>query len=299
MPQMLLKIAQSVASPRFSVTKTFGLSMSTTEMSSSRKEHLDLTKLQWRDPDTVPATVVSVSDISKTVKSLTLKVDDDIIQKTGLSFKAGQWLDFFIPGEPQVGGFSMTSSPHRLQTLGTVDLAVKASSWPPARWIHTKCKKGDTVAFRFGGEFYYASQMNSKPHSLLLIAGGVGINPLYSIFQHVAQTENGNPSSYLTKLTLLFSAASADELLFRNTIDECVSKNSKLKAEYFVTREENSLFTNRRITKDDIAERLSSSSASDCSICYICGPPDMVGQTSQWLQELNVSKENIRFELWW
>jgi len=295
---MLSRITvQRLASSRSSVTKTFRMSLSTAEMSSSRKEHLDLTKLQWRDPDIVAATVVSISDLSQTVKSLTLKVDGDVIKSTGLSFKAGQWLDFFIPGEPQVGGFSMTSSPHELQNLSTLDLAVKVSSWPPARWIHTKCKEGDTVAFRFGGDFYYDVTQMSSPHSLLLIAGGVGINPLYSIFQHVAHAENVKSDCQMTDTSLLFSAATTEELLFRNKIDDYVSKNIKLKAEYFVTREPDSQFINRRITKDDIAARLSGS--GDCSICYICGPPDMVVQTSQWLRELNIPKENIRFELWW
>lgn len=295
---MLSRIAaQQLASPRSSVSKAFRMSLSTADMSSSRKEHLDLTKLQWRDPDTVAATVVSISDLSQTVKSLTLKVDENLIKSTGLSFKAGQWLDFFIPGEPQVGGFSMTSSPHELQSLSTLDLAVKVSSWPPARWIHSKCKEGDTVAFRFGGDFFYdATQMN-QPHSLLLIAGGVGINPLYSIFQHVAHAENVKSDSQMTDTSLLFSAATTEELLFRSQIDDYLSKNNKLKAEYFVTREADSQFINRRITKDDIAARLSG--AGDCSICFICGPPDMVVQTSQWLRELNIPKENIRFELWW
>ena len=295
---MLSRIAaQQLASPRSSVSKAFRMSLSTADMSSSRKEHLDLTKLQWRDPDTAAATVVSISDLSQTVKSLTLKVDENLIKSTGLSFKAGQWLDFFIPGEPQVGGFSMTSSPHELQSLSTLDLAVKMSSWPPARWIHSKCKEGDTVAFRFGGDFFYdATQMN-QPHSLLLIAGGVGINPLYSIFQHVAHAENVKSDSQMTDTSLLFSAATTEELLFRSQIDDYLSKNNKLKAEYFVTREADSQFINRRITKDDIAARLSG--AGDCSICYLCGPPDMVVQTSQWLRELNIPKENIRFELWW
>ena len=290
--------ANSVTSPRSTVFRTIRMSLSTAEMSSSRKEHVVLTKLQWRDPDTVPATVVSISDISKTVKSLTLKVNEDLIKSSGLSFKAGQWLDFFIPGEPQVGGFSMTSAPHELRTLATIDLAVKVSSWPPARWIHSECKEGDTVAFRFGGDFYYdAIQMKNKPHSLLLIAGGVGINPLYSIFQHVAHSENVEPESSMTETSLLFSAASTEELLFRNQIDDYVSKNSKLKADYFVTREADTQFVNRRITKDDIAGRLSD--AGNNNICFICGPPDMVVQTSQWLQELNIPKENIKFELWW
>ena len=96
----------------------------------------------YQDPDTVPATVASMTNLSDTVKGLTLKVNT----KEGLSFKPGQWLDFFIPGEAQVGGFSMCSSPDMLQSLGTLDLAVKVSSWPPSHWVHTQCKQGSQVS---------------------------------------------------------------------------------------------------------------------------------------------------------
>ena len=58
-----------------------------------------------QDPGAVAAKVVSITNLSPTVKGLTLKVAEGETN----SFKAGQWLDFFIPGEATVGGFSMSS----------------------------------------------------------------------------------------------------------------------------------------------------------------------------------------------
>ena len=52
------------------------------------------------------AKVVSITRLSPSVKGLTLKVAEGEAKP---SFKAGQWLDFFIPGEATVGGFSMSS----------------------------------------------------------------------------------------------------------------------------------------------------------------------------------------------
>lgn len=46
----------------------------------------------------------------------------------------------------------------------------------------------------------------------MLIAGGVGINPLYSIFQLVAHAENVKSDSQMTDTSLLFSAATKEEL---------------------------------------------------------------------------------------
>lgn len=47
----------------------------------------------------------------------------------------------FIPGLETVGGFSMCSSPQDLATKGTLTLAIKYSTHPPAHWIHTCVNK--------------------------------------------------------------------------------------------------------------------------------------------------------------
>ena len=73
------------------------------------------------------------------------------------SFLAGQWVDFFIPGVEQVGGYSMCSAPSDLRPGGDeggrrrrLDLAVKASTWAPAAWMHDKARVGDVVQMRVG-----------------------------------------------------------------------------------------------------------------------------------------------------
>lgn len=109
------------------------------------------------------AEVIAMRNESTTVKSLRLKVQDK-----NLTFKAGQWwailslslsdfriymkhewsvlfcssdrVDTFLPGLEKVGGFSMCSSPGMLKREGTLDLAVKHSEHPPAKWIHQKVR---------------------------------------------------------------------------------------------------------------------------------------------------------------
>jgi len=278
-----------------------------TSRKMSKKEHLELTSDQFRDPEAVPAKIVSVSDLSSTVKGLKLSVDKDLIKSKNLSFKAGQWLDFFIPGENQVGGFSMSSSPYTLESEGTLDLAVKVSTWPPARWVHNTCRPGDLVTFRFGGDFYYPplKSKSEEAHSLLLVAGGVGINPLYSILQHVHHIKKSENCSEADGVTLLYSAATRDELIFRQNIDKMTFSHHDIRSNYFVTREQNindETVISRRITKSDLASCLDKDNSEDVkknTICYLCGPPGMVVQIRLWLQELGVPPQNVKFELWW
>ena len=50
-------------------------------------------------------------------------------------------VDMTIPGVDKVGGFSMYSPPGQLRKEGvdpTLDLAIKYSDHPPAKWVHTQ-----------------------------------------------------------------------------------------------------------------------------------------------------------------
>ena len=71
------------------------------------------------------------------------------------TFKAGQWVDFFIPNVEMIGGFSMCSPPSDLEDEKSLSLAVKYSEWPPANWLHKIAKEDDCVSIRFGGDFHY------------------------------------------------------------------------------------------------------------------------------------------------
>ena len=154
----------------------------------TRVEHLMLTALQSRDPDILSAQIVEIQQLSPTVKSFTLKVqqkDDEERNASSSSYRPGQWLDLFIPSVDMVGGFSMYGPPSRLEKDQILDLAVKYSEWPPANWLHTSASVGAQVAVRIGGDFYY--EQPDDDHQVLLLAGGVGINPLSSILFHIAE----------------------------------------------------------------------------------------------------------------
>lgn len=106
----------------------------------------------------------------------------------------------------------MCSSPSTLDTLGELHLAVKRSAWPPAAWIHEKAVVGSEVALKIGrnpahhlsirilvwqmnlcigGDFYYPNERVTQPeHNILLVAGGIGINPIFSILQHVMELKS-------------------------------------------------------------------------------------------------------------
>lgn len=137
-------------------------------------------------------------------------------------YPLGLRVDVFLPNIDQVGGFTIWSAPSLLIRSREIYLAIKYSKSPPAYWVHTHCKVGDLFKVRTGGNFYYEPNLDKKMSDLILIAGGVGINPIISMIQHYAdiyQTNSIN-KNLPKQVALLYSAQSKEEILFKVS-DSC------------------------------------------------------------------------------
>jgi len=245
--------------------------------------HLERTAGQFRAPGAAAAEVIEVSSLSPTVKKLVLRPEP------GVSFAAGQWVDFFIPGLERVGGFSMSSAPSQLEKEGTMDLAVKASLAAPAHWVHTTCKVGDTVGLRVGGNFFHPSPGLPFPHSILLVAGGVGINPLFSIMQQCKSLSDNEAPGSPKALTLLYSAKKREELIFL----EDMKLREGWRLQTFVTGEEGG----KRLDQSDLKEALEKMPGR--VVTYLCGPPTMTEAVAAGLKDLGMQRGDVKYENWW
>ena len=170
-----------------------------------------------------PATIMSVSRKTPTVKSFALDLGGREI-----GFSAGQWVDLFvtIEGAEAVGGYSITSSPAE-QT--SIRLAVKhdGSDHPVTNWLHDYARVGDVVEVSLGGDFTYTPD---EARFVVLIGGGIGMTPLMSIVRAVDEMAS------FTRLTLVYSASSPDELLFRREIESIAARNPRIRCVFTVTR---------------------------------------------------------------
>lgn len=75
------------------------------------------------------------------------------------------------------------------------------------------------MALRVGGDFFFDPQPGDSPVKLVLIAGGVGINPLFSILLHIVdlhEYQEGKGNGYkMGTVKLYYSAKNTSELLFK------------------------------------------------------------------------------------
>ncbi|XP_062984634.1 oxidoreductase NAD-binding domain-containing protein 1 [Elgaria multicarinata webbii] len=272
------------------------------KMKSKRKsDHLERTANDFRQEIISKAKVCGIISESETVRRLRLAVTDD-----QFTFKAGQWVDFFIPGVAVVGGFSICSSPGLLEQEGVLELAVKYTTHPPAHWIHTQCALDSEVALRVGGNFFFDPQPADSSSNLVLIAGGVGINPLFSILLHVAdlhKAQDNKGTGYKMGMTNLFYCAkNTHELLFRKHILGLTNAfPGKIGCSFHVTQQSSPIceklqpyIKEGRLSGNDLEKYISKD-----TLWYICGPPPMIESISKLLENLGVAQENIFFEKWW
>ncbi|EFN57519.1 hypothetical protein CHLNCDRAFT_20933 [Chlorella variabilis] len=248
--------------------------------------------------------------------------------KAQLAFLAGQWVNLLIPGLAAVGGFTITSTPRQLHEGGTFQLAVKRSRALPAAWLHERARVGDRLAASVGGNFHYRPGDERRP--LLLVAGGVGINPLFSILQHCCELSQAGAGAGDQRSGgsggVLYSASVPAELAFRRELQEMRQQaHGSIRLQLHVTAPE---WRGRckewgghwgRIGRPELQAALRwlarprppgsgsgpdgsasrSSPACQLATALVCGHAAMKDAMVADLLALGLTTEQIRFERWW
>ena len=232
----------------------------------------------------LPAAISGIRQKTPSIKSFTLDLG-----ASEIGFSAGQWVDFFVTleGAEAVGGYSITSSP-AFQT--SIALAVKKdnSGHAVTSWLHEDAQTGDEVEVSLGGGFLYTPD---EADSVVLIGGGIGLTPLMSIVRSVDEL------AFKTRLTLIYSASTLDELLFKRELESIQSHNERIKCVFSITGAAPVGWDGRtgRINSDLLREE----SIDLDALFFLCGPPDMITAIVVALRDLGVPRPQIRYEQWW
>ena len=232
----------------------------------------------------IPVRIATINQETPTVKSYELDLGGQEFR-----FLPGQWIDCYaeVDGRQEVAGYTVTSSP---TALGAIEITVRYSEDKPVtRFLHEAAEVGDLLQIEGGqGDFYYRREMGD---SLVLIAGGIGVTPLMSILRYVDATEPD------VNATLLYSAKSPSELIFRDDLEEMASRNEKIRRILTVTDSGDEPWDGRfgRIDSTLIKE----SGLDPDALYYICGPPPMGPDMAGLLEGLGIHSSRIKYEQWW
>ena len=232
----------------------------------------------------VPAKIAEIRQLSPTVKTFILNFEGQPFR-----FLPGQWIDCFveIDERTEVAGYSMTSSPTEENWFS---IAVKrVSDNPVTDYLHDHSAVGDTLWVEGGqGDFYYTGD---EDQPLALIAGGIGITPIASIVRFIDKMALKVPC------TLVYSASAPSELLFRDEFAAIAKRNPLFRARFSVTRPHDEPWDGCTGRIDAAALRRAGVDAD--SVCYLCGPPQMIRDALSAVKAIGVPEHHIRFEKWW
>ena len=234
------------------------------------------------DRHIVTAKVANIKQETTSTKSFDL-----IPYKGKIDFLPGQWIDFFVSlnGREHVAGYSITSTPCNTEFIS---LAVKNTGDDQVtQYIHQSMVEGDTVSFSTGGTCVYIPEQGNA----ILIAGGIGITPLVSIFRYIGEATNH-------RATIIHSVSSCEELLFtRELKDICLTKPGQLT--YSFTISGTSHHPTKGFSGRIDAEMLNKLEVSTFDTAFVCGPDSFVGSLSAQLQKTGFNKGQIKSETWW
>ncbi len=232
----------------------------------------------------IPVAIASIQQETPTTKSFRL----DLGGKK-FTFKPGQWIDCYAQPDQDilVAGYSLTSSP---LARGTIDIAVKlGGDNHVTRYLHTGVKIGDTLYVDGGqGNFHYE---RSAGDSIVLIGGGIGVTPLMSILRYV------DGAAPYARLTLVHSAKTESELLFREQLLEIARRNRNIRYEATVTGASATSW-------DGHFGRIDADFLIKCDVdvdaaFFVCGPSTMILDMRSLLDGMGVPPERIKYEQWW
>jgi ring-1,2-phenylacetyl-CoA epoxidase subunit PaaE len=207
-------------------------------------------------------------------------------------FSAGQHLTIKvnINGETLYRTFSISSFPNSDNSLTLTIKKIKGGK--VTNYLAENLSIGDSLEVTApSGQFYINPEPAHQKH-YVMIAGGSGITPIYSMIGAILKFE---PKS---KITLLYANRTSNSILFKEKIKKWVEKfPGQLEVQHFLSEEENPQNAIKgyvsRISIEEIVNRYCQNRLD----FYLCGPEIMTTKLMGDLQYLGISKEKIHREL--
>ncbi|KAF1730928.1 Oxidoreductase NAD-binding domain-containing protein 1 [Beauveria bassiana] len=312
------------------------------ELQATKLRHLDRTRQEPREKNLLPVKIVGVRKVNQKIRLLRLGLQEGpssvsirsdtrrlrriYIMKLSqyyLKFLAGQWLDVFIPGDPRPGGFTIASAPSAATQAAEphFELAVQEAPENPAAvwlWRPENDILGQDLTVRIGGSFICPPKEGlGGIQRIVLVAGGVGINPLMSMLSYLAdESRNLDIRVSLMYATKVPEDGNLAGVLFLDRIVDLFRRGQVAgEVELFLTgpvsqfRDVTADRTGQveirfgRMTREDLMPKIWASSSKDDTLVYVCGPPAMTDYfveilTAPGMASL-IDAACVKSEKWW
>ncbi len=230
-------------------------------------------------------------------------------RESSFSFQAGQFVMASIPGflntkgRPVRRAYSVASSPRDLEK-GFLELTITRVGEGGffSNRIH-ECRPGDTINIDGPyGSFILRKAHETPPERYLFVASGSGIAPLRGMIRTILLEDRKVPVSlyygYRSPADFIFEKELTDYAMERSGF-ELVTALSRGEATATTALEKTDLPNFRKGLSGRITRLLPELvTDTDGAEVYICGPPEMVGQSEAFFRAAGYPQERVHKEQW-
>ncbi|SDR32191.1 propane monooxygenase reductase subunit [Rhizobiales bacterium GAS113] len=228
------------------------------------------------------ASVVAITELTRDIRLLEVALSDP------LRFWAGQYVDLTIAGSGITRAFSMANPPSRGQSLAFIIKKYPDGSF--SSQLDGGLKPGDKLVAK--GPYGTCFRREERPGPMLLIGGGSGMSPLWSILHDHVESEEQRP------VRLFYGARTRSDLLL---LDEIAAIGAKLDDFAFIPALSHADGADdwqgeRGFIHEVVARHLRDAALPGGMDAYACGPAPMIDAVLPILQAAGVEPDRIYFD---
>ncbi len=211
------------------------------------------------------------------------------LQGQAFAYRAGQAAYVQPAGAAKRRPYSIASAPEETARHDALEFLVQTDMSGASGLLPNLIKTG-TLAMVDGplGSFVFPAE-HPQEKNYLFIAGGTGIAPLRSMLWHALLAERPG------QIGLIYSVRSPEEFAYRDEFEK-LAADGRITFHRTVTR---ATVDSRGVRQGRIdADCLNGMIDPGNTLCFVCGPPALVGDMSPQLEALGVRGDQIRMERW-
>lgn len=235
----------------------------------------------------VPLITAPVKEVVHTTpRSRLLTID---LTDRAFGFLPGQAAMVGLHGEQERWPFSIACSPQSARETRCLELLVSLDRNGHGKGHPSHAAVGAQVDMEGPlGTFTFPDEPEQR--HILFIAGGLGIAPLRAMLDH-ALRHGGK-----RHLAVLYSARRPDEFAFIDELRDH-ARSGRIELHQTVTRDDGATWDGKhgRLGRGHFETALRDATST---LCFVCGPPQLVNESAAVLSALGVPPESIRSEQW-
>jgi len=217
--------------------------------------------------------------VQETADTRSFVLDVPAALRDRFAYRAGQFLTFEVPWRETTLGrcYSLSSSPACDAEL--VFTVKRVAEGRVSNWMHDALRAGDAVRVLPPAGHFVLDAGSTRP--LVLLGGGSGITPLFSILKTaLATTER--------RARLVYANRDADSIIFRESLAALAARHrARLAMHHHLDAERGFL--------DAAGLRTALAGETDAEF-YLCGPTPFMDLVESVLREAGVPRARIRVE---